>query len=147
MELKMEMDVPPQVREFAKKSVDQAERAVLSFMEFATKSIAMVPTPMSDVAKHALAIAEANVKASFEHARKLMEAKDITEVMQLQTEFLRNQFGVATDQFKQMTGDAVFCRQGYYKNLDLIKPGLLLILRPKKTPPDGDQRAGLRLEI
>lgn len=106
MEPKMEMDVPPQVREFAKKSVDQAARAVSSFMESATKSIAMVPTPMGDVAKHALAIAEANVKASFEHARKLMEAKDITEVMQLQTEFLRNQFGVATDQFKQMTGGA-----------------------------------------
>jgi phasin len=106
MEPKMEMDVPPRVREFAKKSVDQAERAVASFMESATKSIAMVPTPMSDVAKHALAIAEANVRASFEHARKLVEAKDITEVMQLQTEFLRNQFGVATDRFNQMTGGA-----------------------------------------
>ena len=75
-------------------------------MESASKSIAMVPTPMNDVAKHALAIAEANLKASFEHARKLMEAKDISEVMILQTQFLRNQFGVATEQFKQMTGGA-----------------------------------------
>ena len=97
---------PPQVREFAKKSVDQAERAVSSFMESASKSIAMVPTPMNDVAKHALAIAEANVRASFDHARKLMQAKDIAEVMLLQTEFLRSQFGVATGQFKQMTGGA-----------------------------------------
>jgi len=60
---------------------------------------------MNDVAKQALAIAEANVKASFEHTRKLMEARDIAEVMQLQTEFLRSQFGVATGQFKQMAGD------------------------------------------
>jgi len=75
-------------------------------MEAASKSVAMVPTPMNDVAKQALAIAEANVKASFEHARKLMQAKDIAEVMQLQTEFLRGQFGVATEQFKQMTGGA-----------------------------------------
>jgi len=33
-----------------------------------------------------------------------MNAKDINEVMQLQTEFLRNQFGVATEQSKQMSG-------------------------------------------
>jgi hypothetical protein len=37
-----------------------------------------------------------------------MQAKDIVEVMQFQTEFLRNQFGVATDQFKQMSGGAIF---------------------------------------
>jgi hypothetical protein len=31
-------------------------------MEAASKSVAMVPTPMNDVAKQALAIAEANVR-------------------------------------------------------------------------------------
>jgi hypothetical protein len=34
-----------------------------------------------------------------------MQAKDISEVMQLQSDFLRNQFGVATEQFKKMTGE------------------------------------------
>jgi hypothetical protein len=33
-----------------------------------------------------------------------MQAKDVAEVMKLQTEFLRSQFGVATGQFKQMAG-------------------------------------------
>ena len=101
---KMTMEVPPQVRDFAVKSVDQAERAISSFMESASKSVAMVPSPMNEVAQQALAITEKNLKASFEHARKLMNAKDINEVMQLQTEFLRNQFGVATEQSKQMGG-------------------------------------------
>ncbi len=36
-----------------------------------------------------------------------MEAKDIGEIMQLQTDFLRNQFGIATEQFKKNTGGAV----------------------------------------
>ena len=101
---KLTMEVPAQVREFAEKSVDQAERAIASFMDSAIKSVVVVPGPMTDVAKQVLAITEANLKASFEHARKLMQAKDIGEVMQLQSDFLRNQFGVATDQFKQMTG-------------------------------------------
>jgi len=39
---------------------------------------------MTDVAKQALAVTEKNLKASFEHARKLMQAKDINELMQLQ---------------------------------------------------------------
>ena len=41
---KMTMEVPPQVRDFAVKSVDQAERAISSFMESASKSVAMVPS-------------------------------------------------------------------------------------------------------
>jgi phasin len=104
---KVTMEVPPQIRELAERSVDQTEKALSSFMESASKSVAMVPGPMTDVAKHALAIAEANLKASFDHARKLLHAKDVNEVMQLQSEFLRYQFGAATEQFKQMTGATV----------------------------------------
>jgi hypothetical protein len=66
---KLAMEVPPQVRDFAVKSVDQAERAISSFLESASKSVAMVPSPMNDVGQQALAITEKNLKASFEHAR------------------------------------------------------------------------------
>src|SRR5258707_15821687 len=100
MDPKLKMDVPPQVREFAQKSVDQAERAISSFMDSASKSGAVVPGPMTDAAKKAFAITEKNLKASFEHARKLMRAKDIGDGMHLQSDFLRNHLGIATDQLK-----------------------------------------------
>ena len=106
MDPKLTIDVPPQVREFAQKSVDQAERAISSFMDSAGKSVGMVPGPMTDVAKHALAITEKNLKVSFEHAKQLMQAKDIGEVMRLQSDFLRNQFGIATEQLKKTTDEA-----------------------------------------
>jgi phasin len=104
MDQKMKMEVPAQVREFAEISVEQAEKAISSFMESASKSVAMVPGPMTDVAKQALAITEANLKASFDHARKLMKAQDIDEVMTLQSDFMRKQFGTVTEQFQRMTG-------------------------------------------
>jgi len=104
---KLKMEVPPQVREFAQKSVDQAEKAISTFIESASKSAAGMPAPMNDVAKQALAITEANLKASFDHARRLMEAKDINEIMQIQSDFLRNQFGIAMEQSKKITGGAV----------------------------------------
>src|SRR6266851_1101451 len=103
MDPKLKIDVPPQVREFAQKSVDQAERAISSFMDSASKSVGMVPGPMTDVAKHALAITEKNLKVSFEHAKQLMQAKDIGEVMRLQSDF---QFGIATEQLKKTTDEA-----------------------------------------
>jgi hypothetical protein len=83
---KIEMEVPLQVREFAKKSVDQTEKAISSFIDSASKSVALVPGPMTDIAKQTLAITEQNLKASFEHARKLIQAKDINEVMRLQSD-------------------------------------------------------------
>lgn len=104
---KMMMEVPAQVRDMALKSVNQAEAAMSSFMESASKSVDAVPAPMGDVAKQALAISEKNLKASFDHARQLMQAKDIGEIMRLQTEFVRSQFGQATEQFKQLTGGVV----------------------------------------
>jgi len=103
MDPKMTMEVPPQVREFAEKSVDQAEKAISSFIESATKSISTVPGPMTEVSKQVLAITEASLKAQFEQARKLMQAKSINEVMVLQSEYMKDQFGAATDQFKKMT--------------------------------------------
>jgi Phasin protein len=48
-------------------------------MESASKSVAMASSPMNDAAQQALAITEKNLKAAFEHARKLMNAKDINE--------------------------------------------------------------------
>ena len=113
---KLTMEIPPQVREFAGKSVDQAEKAVSLFLDSASKSVPVTPGPMTDVAKQVLAITEANLKSSFEYARKLMQAKDISEVMQLQSDFLRNQFGVATEQFKKMTGGATSAAEDVSKD-------------------------------
>ena len=44
---KMTMEVPAQVREFAEKNMDTAEKAFSSFMESASKSVAVVPGPMT----------------------------------------------------------------------------------------------------
>lgn len=103
MDPKMTLEVPPQIREMAEKSVNQAETAISSFIETATKSFASVPGPMGEIAKQTLAITEASMKAQFEHARKLMQAKSINEVMQLQSDFMRDQFGGAADQIQKMT--------------------------------------------
>jgi phasin len=103
MDPKMPMQVPNAVRELAEKTVEQAERAFEAFMSAANKSIEAVPNPATDLSKKTLTITEQNMKAAFDHARKLVHAKDLQEVMQLQAEFLKNQFAAAGEQMKELT--------------------------------------------
>ena len=104
------IEVSAQVRDMALISVNQAEAAMTSFIQSASKSVDAVPAPLGNVAKQAFALSEKNLKASFDHARNLMQAKDISEIMKLQSEFLRSQFEVATEQFKQITRSALAAR-------------------------------------
>lgn len=104
------IEVSAQVRDMALISVNQAEAAMTSFIQSASKSVDAVPAPLGNVAKQAFALSEKNLKASFDHARNLMQAKDISEIMKLQSEFLRSQFEVATEQFKQITRSASAAR-------------------------------------
>jgi phasin len=121
---KIKMEIPAQVRELAEKSLDQTDKAFSSFMEAASKSVSMVPGPITNVAIQALAITESNLKAFLEHAKKLVQVKEIDEIMQLQSEFMRNQFGAAAEQFKQILGGASSAANDPSKE----KPDLILMV-------------------
>ena len=42
------------------------------------------------------------MKAAFDHAKKLVQAKDLQEAMRLQAEFLKTQYDAATEQLKEL---------------------------------------------
>jgi phasin len=86
----MEMQVPDAVRELAEKTVGQAERAFDAFISAAHQSIAMIPNPATEMSKKTLALTEQNMKVVFDYARKLLHAKDMQEVMQIQGQFFKS---------------------------------------------------------
>ena len=97
------MHVPSHVKEIAEKSVEQAEKAITAFLDAAGKSVEkMVPTPAKYISKTTLTMTEKNIKAAFEHTKKLLQACDVHEFMRLQSEYLTNQFSRAQDQMKQL---------------------------------------------
>jgi phasin len=102
MDPKMMMEVPAQVRDLAEKSVNQAEKAFEAFITAANQSVAMIPSPTTEMSKKALSLTEKNMKAAFDHARQLVHAKDMQEAIQIQTEFLKSQYAAATEQLKEM---------------------------------------------
>ena len=55
-----------------------------------------------DVRRRAMTFAEQNVDASFEFAQRLVRAKDVQEVVRLQTEFVQSQMRALTEQAKEL---------------------------------------------
>jgi phasin len=98
------LEVSPELRDLAERTIDQAERAFSLFFEAAGRSMTTLPGQGSEVSKQALAFTEQNMKAAFEHARKLVHATDIQEAMQIQSEFLKSQFTNAGEHMRQISG-------------------------------------------
>ena len=101
------LEVPAELRDLAEKTIEQAEKAFGMFFEAASKSMTSMPGWAYDISKQALTFTEQNVRAAFEHARKLVHATDLQEAMRLQSEFLRSQFTNAGDHMRQITGSVM----------------------------------------
>jgi phasin len=101
------LEVPTELRDLAEKTIDQAERAFGMFFDAANKSVASIPGPGTEISRQALSFTQQNMKAAFEHARKLVHATDLQQAMQIQSEFLRSQFTNAGEHMRQITGEVM----------------------------------------
>jgi phasin len=113
-------EVPAELRELAEKAVDQSEKVFEMFFAAASKSVAAVPTPASDLSTKSLAFIEQSVKATFDHARKMAHANNPQEAMQIQMEFLRNQMTAAGSQWTQIVQTMTAATK---EAADKFKPG------------------------
>jgi phasin len=98
------LEVPAELRDLAEKTIDQAEKAFGMFFDAANRSITSIPNPGTDMSKQALLLTEQNIKAGFEHARRLVHATDLQEAMRIQSDFLKSQFTNAGEHMRQITG-------------------------------------------
>jgi phasin len=102
-------EIPSEMRQIAEKSLDEARKAFDGFIAAAQKAAMDMERQTTaaqagarDVGKKAIAFAEQNVTTSFEFAQKLARAKSAEEIRQLQTEFLKTQMQVLSDQAKEL---------------------------------------------
>ena len=109
------LDVPAELRDLAEKTIDQAEKAFGMFFDAANKSMSSIPNPGTEISKQALTFTEQNMKAAFEHARKLVHATDLQQAMQIQSEFLRSQFTNAGEHMRHITDGVMSSAKGATK--------------------------------
>lgn len=109
MDQGVKYEVPTEMRDFAEKSVEQARKAFDGFLSAAHKtmetfegSTSSMHSSASDATKRTLGFAEQNITAAFDHAQKLVRARDLQEAFQLQSDFARTQFAAIQSQMKEL---------------------------------------------
>jgi phasin len=105
-----DFEIPTTVREIAGKSVDQAKDAYSRFVDAArqaqdmvNKSTEVFANGAKEVNEKVFEFTEANTKNSFEAAARLAKARDIKEVMEIQTQFARTQIETYTQQAQELS--------------------------------------------
>ena len=102
-------EIPTEMRNLAAQSVEQAKKAFDDFITAAQKAVTAVEghatgakANTKNIGEKAMAFAEKNVATSFEFAQKVVRAKDIQELMQLQTEFVKTQMPAFVEQARAL---------------------------------------------
>jgi hypothetical protein len=119
-------EIPPELREMAEKNVEQARAAYGQFMDFLTQAMgAWSKSPggaemggFSAVQERAIGFAKENAERSFALASELARAKDVQEVLTLQSRYaqtLMQTFGIQAQQLSWLMADALRSMQSKAK--------------------------------
>jgi phasin len=97
--------MPNEVRAFVEQSVAHARTAFDGIAQAANQAVAQwhghaqaARAGASEIAHKSMAYAEQNMEATFTFAQRLMHAKDPTEVMRLQSEYIAQQMRTLSSQ-------------------------------------------------
>src|ERR1700726_4403318 len=110
---KIPYEIPTEIRDLTAKSVEDARKAFESFIEAAHKATAQaegtanaLQSTAKEVSAKALSFTEANLKAAFDHAQKLIQAKDHKEMRSQRSADVKKQLPAMEEHAKEV-GTAV----------------------------------------
>jgi len=102
-------EIPKEMRAMAEASFDQARKAFEKFLSSAQATAgsieergATVRAGAKDISATAMSYAEKNVQASLDYAQSLLQAKDLTEIMRLHSEYVQAQMRSLAEQASEM---------------------------------------------
>jgi phasin len=102
-------EIPTDMHAFTERSVEQARRAFDTFVSAAYGTAtafedraAAVRKGSEDLRQRAMTFAEQNVASSFDFAHRLVHARDLPELIQVQGEFMKAQMQVLAEQAREL---------------------------------------------
>jgi phasin len=112
-EIPKNFEIPQNMKDMAEAGFDQARKAFENFMSAAQKTAsqfedqgAAAQASAKELSAKAVRFAEANIKASLDYAERLLQARDLPEVLKLHAEHVQNQMRALTEQAGEL-GQAV----------------------------------------
>lgn len=115
-------EIPADMRKFAEQSVEQARKAFDGFITAAQQAVndmegraSVAQASAKDVGEKAMTFAQRNIMTSFELAQNLVRAKDVEEILKLQTEYVKSQMQLLSEQAKELGQSAA-------KAMDTARP-------------------------
>ena len=109
MNKKREFGIPAEMRAMTEKSVAQARQAFEGFITAAQKAANLAEgqattahTAAKEASSMAFEFAERNMSSAFVLAQKLVQARDLEEMLKLQTDYVRSQIAALTEQAQDL---------------------------------------------
>jgi phasin len=111
---KIPYEIPAEIRDLTAKSVEEARKAFESFIEAAQKATAQaegtanaLQSSAKEASAKALSFTEAHVKAAFDQAQKLIQAKNPQEILAHQSEYVKKQLTALEGHAKELGTDVL----------------------------------------
>ena len=93
-----QFEIPNEMRAVAERSIEQAKAAFQRLVQASQEAVSTLEERATasqlgalDISKKAMSFAERNVLSNFEFAQKVVQTKDIQELVRMQTEFVQSQ--------------------------------------------------------
>ena len=99
----------------AGQAMEQARGAMENYLNFFQKSMSVSPWAGTELNKKVADYAQQNVATVFGFAQQLTQAKDLQDIVRIQTEFLQTQMKSLTAQAKDLTEAATKVATGAFK--------------------------------
>jgi phasin len=104
-----QFEIPPELRAFTEKSVEQAKQAFDGFISAAHRTVSTLEghaentrKDAKDLGEKAVTFAERNIASSFEFAQKVVRAKDVEDMLKLHADYVKAQMQTLAEQAKEL---------------------------------------------
>jgi phasin len=91
------------MRAATEQGMDQAKKGYDSFMGAAQEQATAATAGARDLGQKVLTFTERNISATLQFGQRLLQAKDLSEVTRLQSEYLSAQTRAVTEQARELT--------------------------------------------
>lgn len=103
------------IRNAVAETLKQARTATDNYFEMVEKSLASTPLPLAEPTRAFRDFLHQSMQSGFDLSNKLLQAKDIQEVVRIQSEFFQNQLHHLTEQARTLGESAVKAASSAFK--------------------------------